>query len=730
MKNISISRRLFLGKSMALGTSLLVGCSTSGIRLLHVGEMEKGDNHDIDAWLHLAVDGTVTYRCPSSEMGQGALTGLAMIVAEELDADWNNFKTEFAPLGSGFANPMWMSQNTGGSGSISGYWEPMRKLGASTRQLLLSAAAKKWNVRVDECKTASGWVIHNSGKRLNYGELAVAAAQLDIPKEVALKDPKDFKLIGKPIPRLDTPIKVNGTAVYGIDVQIPNLHIASLMLSPTVGGDVESYDEEAALKIKGVKAIVRIPKNVAIEQQPAGVAVVASSYPVAMKALQALNVKWDAGKHQNLNSESIAGQMRSELDKMEKPDLKDFKNQIDVEYSVPYLSHCPLEPMNATAHVTDDLCQIWAPCQNQTIAASFAKTLTQMADHQIKLETTYLGGGFGRRLEADYVAFAVYVSQQSKVPVKLIWSREEDIKHDYYRPPSVARFQIGLNEQGFPKLWNAQLTAPPLMGRFLRNLFPITKYLPIDTLVGDEYAAPGMTKSRLDLTPFPYPVEDFNIDIELSDIPIPTGNLRAVGHSYTGFFVESAIDEAAVLVKKDPYLYRRELLKNQKDHLAVLDRVAKEANWGKPPKGRSQGIAVFHANGSFIAQVAEVSVDQSKKVKVHKVTVAFDCGTAVNPDLVRSQCEGGIFWAMGGFFTEEITFTNGKVDQNNFYDYIVLKTKDMPQVDVHIMESSKHPTGVGEPPVAPLPAAIANAIYAATGERLRDLPISKSGYTI
>lgn len=732
----NLSRREFLQSSALLSAGLMVGCSGAGMMPL-TGEPGNGQ---ISAWLHIAEDGTVTYQVPSSEMGQGALTGLTMIVAEELDADWGKMNTQFAPLNSEFNNPMWMSQNTGGSGSVMGFWEPMRQLGATARLMLVMAAAQVLNASPDEFTTQNGEVIHRNGQRLQYGELVGVASGLKPPKEkeVSLKTPDQFKIIGQPKGRLDTPDKVQGKTGYGIDVQIPNMHVATLVLSPTIGGDVESYDAQAALAVPGVKAVVQIPKDITAEQQAAGVAVVADSYATALKASRLLSVKWNPGEFADLSTESIRKDMHDTLDDLKTPDLSGFEKSFEVEYETPYLSHSPLEPMNATARVSESLCEVWAPCQNQTIAGKFAKKVTGLDKDQIQVNTTYLGGGFGRRLEADYVAYAVFVAKQTGLPVKLIWSREQDTKHGFYRPASIVRFQVGLDGDGHPAVWNGQLTVPAFLGRFMGQIIPATKILPIDSLLKSANAM-GMSQGFMDPSPFPYWVDDFDMKVKLSKSPVPTGNHRAVAHSYTGFYAESAIDEAAHLAGEDPYQYRKTLLEkiDEKDKdekhqrlVNVMDQVAEKAGWGRQPRGRAQGMAIAHANGSFVGYVAEVSVSDSKQVTVHKVTAVVDCGIAVNPDTVRAQFEGGVFWGMAAVFTEEITISNGQVDQSNFYDYRTLYTRHMPEVEVHIVNSAQAPTGVGEPPIPPLPPAITNAIFAATGERLRRLPISHSGYTI
>ncbi|WP_419812107.1 molybdopterin cofactor-binding domain-containing protein [Bacterioplanoides sp.] len=749
-----LSRRSFLKVSVLYSSGLLASCSSALMPLSSSitdpdsnsqtpHNSETSHNSETNTWLHIDEQGVITYQLPSVEMGQGVQTGLAMIVAEELDADWSQIRTEFATNHPAFHNPMLFAQMTAASRSVWAFWEPMRVLGVSVRQMLTEAAAAQWQVSVDTCHTDRGWVVHTSGKKLSYGELAQYASQLTPPRNPTLKQPQDFKLIGQSLPRLDIPLKTAGQASYGIDVKVPDARIASIRLCPTLEGDLVSYNADKALALPGVEQVIAIPKDLTNQFQPAGIAVVADSYFTAQKALQLIDIQWHDGQYAQLSSDDIYANMRSTLDRMPQGDTRDFPKALTVEYQTPFLTHAPLEPMNATARVSDSHCDVWAPTQNTSAAEKCAEILTGLSRQQITIHTPYLGGGFGRRLEIDYVAYAVYVAQQSQVPVKLIWSREEDMKHGFYRPASVARFQIGLADDGYPTRWHSQITAPNYFGRFQTLTMPWTQYLPIDSMTKGTVAS-GMTDSLIATGPFPYAIDDFDMAVELADLPVPTGNHRAVMHSYTGFYAESVVDEAAHLAGIDPYQYRRQLLlntlkqsnwlANQKglDHqrlLTVLDRAAQEAGWGEQASDRHQGIALSFSNKTCVAQVVELSVDEQKKVTVHQVTAVVDCGIAVNPDSIKAQFEGGIFWALCGTFSEELTLSNGQVEQNNFYDYQTLYTRHMPQVNVHIIASAEPPSGVGEPAIPALIPALTNAIFHATGERIRRLPIKHYGYS-
>ncbi len=715
---IHLNRRDFLKYTLIGSAGLLIGCTTSikPVSSSKTGEEVYGLN--VKAWLHISPEGVVTYQVPSAEMGQGVLTALTMIVAEELDADWEKMNPQFAPKNPAFGTTLG-AQVTGGSSTIKNYWEPMRELGASARAMLVEAAALQWGVSPTECRTDNGFVIHSSGQKLHYGELAERASQISPPSHPGLKNPKDFKLIGHPIPRKDTPLKVTGQAQYGVDVQLDDLLIATLALSPVFGGQVKRYNEEAAMNSKGVVAVVPIP---------GGVAVVADSYWHALKGVEALKIEWDEGKNRHMSTESINQEMISVLNKMESAKFPKPIQTLQLEYSTQFLCHAPLEPMNCTAYVTENTCELWVPTQNFNITAIVASRISGVPQDQIKINRTYLGGGFGRRLEGDFVEFAVHASKAVKKPVKLIWSREEDLQHSFYRSGSKVRFQLGLDDQGVLQHWHCQLASPFHLERTMDENLPAVAWFPYTKLFGDPSVANGMSQGVFDPNPFPYQIEDFNLDIELLDLPIPMGSHRSVMHSYTGFYKESAMDEAAHAAGKDPYEYRRMFLKKEPNQLRVLDLAAQKANWGKAPTGRFQGISLHKSFMTSVAEVAELSVADDGKVTIHKITAVVDCGLVVNPEIVKAQIEGGIFWALTATFTEEITFRNGRVQQSNFHDYQTLRTKDAPVVDVHIVTSQEPPTGVGEPGVPPLPAAITNAIFAATGKRARNLPLSKEGF--
>ncbi len=718
---IHLNRRDLLKISAIGSVGLLIGCKTT---LKPIASSDTGKQVygiDVKAWLHIAPDGVITYQVPSSEMGQGVMTALTMIVAEELDADWDKMNPQFAPHDSAFGTAPLGVRLTGGSSTIKNYWEPMRKLGASARGILIEAAAEKWGVPPIQCRTESGYVIHSSGNRLSYGELSEAASKISPESDPPLKNPKDFKIIGHPIARKDTPLKVNGQAQYGVDVQLDNLLIATLTLSPVFGGKVKSYNEKAALSSKGVEAVVPIP---------GGLVVVADSYWNASKGIQALEVQWDEGEHAEMSSDSINQQLTAALNKMEKAQFPQATKTLDLEYSAQFLSHSPLEPMNCTAHVTENSCELWVPTQNFNITAILASRITGVPQDQIKINLTFLGGGFGRRLEGDFVEYAVHVAKAVKKPVKLIWSREEDMQHDFYRSGNRARFQVGLDQSGLPKHWNSQLASPYFMERTIDENIPSIAWFPYTKLFGDPSVGNGMSQSMLDPNPFPYLIDDFNLDIELIDLPVPMGSHRSVMHSYTGFYKESVVDEAAHAAGQDPYEYRRKLLKEEPRYLGVLDLAAEKAGWGHQPPGHFQGISVHKSFNTYVAEVAELSVSSEGQVTIHKITAAVDCGVVVNPEIVKAQIEGGIFWSLSSTFTEEITFKNGRTEQSNFHDYRTLRTKDAPPVEVYIVPSGEPISGVGEPGVPPLPPAITNAIFAATGKRVRNLPLSKEGFFI
>ena len=717
----NLNRRKFLQLGLVTGTGLLVGCSAGLSTLSHTGS-KTGQDAELNAWLHISQQGEITFVVPATEMGQGVQTSLSMIVADELDADWDSMHTVFAPNDSAFSNPKYNMQFTGGSGSISGFWSKLRELGAAARTMLTEAAAEQWGVPVSECSTAKSVVSHPSGKRLTYGELAEAAALRKTPGSPKLKDPKEFNLIGKSVSRLDTPLKVNGSAGYGIDVKLPGMLYATLIQAPVFGGSVKAYNEQAALASPGVKKVVAVPN---------GMAVVADTYWHAKKGLDALAVEFNDGDTDTRSDEDFEREMKSSLATMKKHSFDDAAHTLDVEYQVPYVAHQPLEPMNCTAQVTATSCELWVPTQSPHSCALVASRITGLSKDQIKINTTYVGGGFGRRLYADYAELAVIIAKEVDAPVKMLWSREQDMQHDFYRPTTRVRFQVGLGENGLPTQWHTKLAGASLLDHEIENFSPQFSWLPITEVIGDPLMNGGLDRNLFEPNPFPYEVGKLKkVDGNIMDFGIPVGSLRSVQHSYSGFYKESVIDEVAHTVKKDPLAYRRQLLSKEPRYLGVLDLVMKKASWGNVPEGHFQGVAVHRAFETYVAEVIELSVDQDKKIKIHRITCAVDCGIVVNPDIVKKQISGGALWGLDMALFGEINIKNGRVLQSNFHDYPVLRMRDTPPVDVHIVNSQEAPTGVGEPGTPPLPAALGNAIFAATGDRIRSLPLSKHGYRV
>ena len=662
----------------------------------------------LNAWIHVGTDDLVTILIDKSEMGQSILTGLAMLAAEELECDWKKVRTEFAPADKAYVNPQFGVQGTGGSSATRTSWEPLRRAGAAARMMLLEAAAQKWGVDKSECRAENGAVLHAATKRqLTYGSLAEAAAKLPVPQNVPLKDPKEFRIIGKPAKRLDTPDKVNGSAQYGIDVRLPGMYYAVVARCPVFGGKVASFDATKAKAVPGVKDVIQISD---------GVAVVAGNTWTAMEGRRALEVKWDEGPNSSVSTESIskllAGRAaqpgaigRKEGDVA--AGLASAAKKIEAEYEVPFLAHATMEPQNCTAHARADRCDVWAPTQNQTNTQAIAAMITGLDPKAVFVHTTFLGGGFGRRFETDFVAEAVEISKAIGGPVKVTWSREDDIQHDYYRTASHAHFTAGLDADGWPVVWVNTIACPSLMARFgpLKDNFDRRSVEICDSI--------------------PYAIPNILVDYQLADVGIPIGFWRSVGASQNGFFLESFIDEIAAAGKKDPYALRRRLLAKSPRHLAALETAAEKAGWGAPlPADRFRGIAVVSSYFGYVAQVIEISVDRkARTLKVHRVVCALDCGRIVNPASIDAQVKSSVVYGLTAALRGAITIERGRVLQKNFNDYQVLRIHEMPVVDVHIIPSEEAPTGAGEftlPPVAP---ALCNAIFAATGNRVRRLPI-------
>ena len=725
MRKQTLKRRTFLKTSTLAGAGFAIGFTFDPFVSLATGSgpsVSRTKGAELGLWVRIASDGTITLIAPSSEMGQGVNTSLSMIIAEELEADWQSIKTETAPAHSDYKNPNNPLQFTGGSSSLRGFWEPLREVGAAAREMLKTAAAQKWDVPVNECEAKSGKILHKkSGREIGYGELAEAAGKLDVPSDPVLKSPEDYELIGKPVTRLDLPAKVTGSAQFGIDVRIPGMLFATVRQSPVFEGEVLSFDETAAKNVRGVVAVVQVSN---------GIAVVADNTWRAKKGMEALNPQFKDGKTAGessvpgLDSQQVREQFLAALDDEGKGE-NDAEHAaaglpfLDLEYEVPFLAHATLEPMNCTAYVRDDFCEVWAPTQNQEMSMDAAKDITDLDEDQIRIHTTLLGGGFGRRLETDYVKQAVTVSKLLEKPVQLTWMREEDIQHDFYRPASISRFQISLGRDGFPLKWENQLAAPSILKRY---------FSPLGWFGFDPTSTEGADV-------LPYAIPDFDFDYSLVDPGVPVGFWRSVGSSHNAFYTESAIDEAAHTAKQDPFEYRRKLLAQKPRFRKVLGKVAADANWGRRiPEGHGLGIALHKSFASIVGAVLEVSANASGNLKMHKVWITIDCGKVVNPDTVRAQMEGGFVFGLSAALGEEITLKNGRVEQSNFHDYTILRMKGVPEISVSIIENrtldDDQIGGVGEPAVPLAAPVLANAIFAVTGKRYRSLPLSKHGVSL
>jgi isoquinoline 1-oxidoreductase beta subunit len=703
---MGVSRRNFLKNTSA--TALVIGFGLPGGSSRAVAQSPT-EIFAPNAYLRLTPDDRVTVVCGSSEMGQGVFTAVPMLLAEELDADWSKVHVEQAPADKAYTNPVFGVQGTGGSTTVRAFWQPLRKAGAAARKMLVAAAAEQWSLDAALLRTANSKVIAPDGRTLTYGALAAAAARQPMPTDPKLKNAKDFTLLGRPLKRLDTPDKVNGAAKFGLDVQVPGLLVAVMARAPLPGAKPTTVNDAKAKAVKGVERVITIPN---------GVAVLANGYWAAKKGRDALEIQWDLGEHADLSSAKTTKLLTEGADAASavakesgdvKAALPTGSIVLEALYEVPFLAHACMEPMNCTAWVKGEEAEIWAGTQNQGSAQLMVSQVAQVAPAKVKINTLMLGGGFGRRAAPDFTMDATLLSKLSGKPVKLIYSREDDMAAGFYRPASVARLSAAIDAQGKPTMLKVGIGSPSIMAA--------SGFMKIPQNGVDEYAMEGIADH-------PYDIPNQRIAYGRREPGPQVWFWRSVGHSQNLFFMEGFIDELAAAAKKDPFEFRRALLTNQPRYKAVLEAAAERAGWGQPlPAGICRGIAVAQSFGSYVAEVAEVSVGADGVPKVHRVVAAVDCGMTVNPEIIRRQIEGAIVFGLSAALYGRITLAGGRVEQGNFNNYPLLRMNEMPKVEVHVLPSTEKPGGIGEPGTPPIAPAVVNAIFAATGKRLRSLPI-------
>jgi len=723
-----VNRRSFLKLSVSIGAAagggLLLGFS---LPAASQGDAPKGKSviggdgdeapqsgvFEPDAFVQIDSTGKVTLIIPKVEMGQGVYTSIPMLIAEELEVPLDTVVIAHAPPNEKlFTDPLLGGQLTGGSTSIRYAWEPMRRAGATARVLLISAAAQQWQVDPSTCHAERGEVVHAaSSRRIGYGQLADAAAKLPAPQNVTLKDPKDFKLIGTTVKRLDSPEKIDGTAMFGLDVRLPDMVYAAIVNSPVFGGTLVSVDDTNAKKIPGVRQVIKLDN---------GVAVIGDHTWAAKRGAAALDITWNEGRSASYSTAKVVQELANaskqngavaRKDGDVTKGFADAKTRVDAVYQQPFLAHATMEPVNCTVSVRADGCDIWVGTQVPTRAVDAGVRITGLPADKITVHNHLLGGGFGRRLETDFIAQALKVGKQLNTPVKVVWTREEDVQHDMYRPYYYDTISAGLDANGKPIAWQHRIVGSSILARF----------------------APPAFKNGLDpdavevASDLPYDLPNQLIDyVRQEPMDIPTAFWRGVGPTRSTFVVESFIDELAAQAKIDPVKYRRDLLDKTPRAKNVLDVATQAAGWGSTlPKGQGRGVSVMHAFGSFLSMVVDVTVNGDGEVAVNRVVCAVDCGMVVNPNTIEAQIQGGVIFAITAALYSEITIKDGRVEQSNFTDYRILRIDQTPTIDVHIIRSAEAPGGIGEPGTAALSPALTNAIYAATGKRLRQLPVGR-----
>jgi isoquinoline 1-oxidoreductase beta subunit len=723
----ALTRRQFIVASSLAAGGLAIGFRMPGARAAAPGIVAQpwtaapeAAAAEVNAWVVVGADDSVTIRVAQSEMGEGVFTALPMIVAEELECDWQKVHAEYASANRSLReNKVYKQMETGGSQAVRKGYVYLQQAGASARARLVAAAAARWGVPPDQCIARNGQVIHEaSGRTINYGAVASDAAKVQLAAEPAIKTPDKFRLIGQRVKRLDTPLKVNGKAVYGMDIRLPDMLYAAVANCPVFGGSLKGYDESAIKGMPGVHSVVPIAKGEGVKK-PAGIAVVADSFYRAKTALAKLPIRWDPGDHGSANSEQFRQEFRDALagpaavarnDGDAAAAIAKAAKVIEAVYEFPHLAHAPMEPMNCTAHVQPDRVDVWVGTQGPELSLTTAAEAAGVKPENVYINNCFLGGGFGRRLYADDVRQAVLVSKAAGRPVKMVWTREEDIQHDYYRPQAAIRFQAGLDKDGNIAGWINRTVASSI----LRSL-------------GSDPVADGVERPAVTgLLTMPYQASDVRVECVLKNTHVPIGWWRSVGASQNAMAIESFTDELALAAGEDPYKFRRRLLAGKDNWLKVLDTAAEKGDWGKPlAKGQGRGIAIFEAFDSVIAQVAEVNVSQKGEVRVERVVCAVDCGFVVNPATIEMQMESAVVYGLTAALYGEITIKEGRVEQKNFDDYPMLRQAEMPVVETHFALSGKKWGGIGEPGAGPVAPAVCNAIFAATGQRIRALPLKK-----
>lgn len=708
-----LTRRDLMKKSLAgAGLTVFAALTPDGYRILKAEDHAKEpvQSCSLTLWVRITPDNLINVVVNKSEMGQGVYTSLPMIVADELEADWKQIRFQSAPAGDAYKDPVWNMQSTGGSTSVRHMFLPLRKAGAAAREMLRAAAAQAWGVPPGECETRKGMVRHEkSGRSLSYGQLCERASKLPVPQAPSLKKEGEFRFIGKSLVRLDVPEKVNGVAAFGIDTFVPGMLYAAIARPPAFGAKPKAYERDAAERVAGVFRVAPIDR---------GIAVCARTLDAAQKGREALRVNWEPGAGpgwgnevlekdfiRNLTRKGVTAKNQGNAAKA----LSEAANKIEATYFLPYLAHATMEPMNCTAHVQKDRCDVWVPTQSQTGVLMTAQRVTGLEPQKIHVHTTYLGGGFGRRGETDVAEEALQASKAAGRPVKVIWTREEDIQNDFYRPGNCCRIEGAIGAQGELTAWSHKVVVPSIFAR----VFPQRVQSGVDPA-----AVEGIANMQ-------YEVPNLYVEYVRMDTPIPVGFWRSVGSSHNAFTVETFMDELAHGAGRDPVEFRLSLLKNHPRVRRVIERAAEKGEWGEPlKKGEGRGFSYHFSFGSHVAQVAEVSVqNKDPYLKVHRVTCAVDCGPIVNPAIITAQMRSGILMGLSAALRERVDFAKGAVASTNFDNYELLRMDEIPEIRVYIVPSREELGGIGEPGLPPIAPAVANAVFQAAGIRVRRLPL-------